>query len=251
MNRYTVITGASSGIGRAAAELFAKRGRNLILTARREDRLEKMQSEFRREYPETDTLIYKADLSVKEQAYQFYNFTKSYCVETWINNAGRGYIKKADQQDVDTVLEMIRLNVDAVTILSLLYIGDYKDLEGSTLINVSSVAGYTLYKVNNAYSASKFYVGAFTEGLAKELNGDGHPIRVKVLAPSGVMTEFASVATGRIVTEEMQKASGRKTMTADEMAGCLWTLYKSDKITGIVEKDHSFRMYDGVFSYIG
>ena len=79
---------------------------------------------------------------------------------------------------------MLRVNIESLTILSTLYVRDYADVEGTQLINVSSALGYVIAVGSVAYSASKYYVSAFTEGLAKELELKGAKIKAKVLAPA-------------------------------------------------------------------
>ena len=95
---------------------------------------------------------------------------------------------------------MLRVNIESLTILSTLFVRDYADVEGTQLINVSSALGYVIAVGSVAYSASKYYVSAFTEGLAKELELKGAKIKAKVLAPAVTETEFVknSIGHGRI-----------------------------------------------------
>ena len=88
--KYTVITGASSGIGYEAAKAFAERGKNLVITARRKDRLEILKQEILWKHPDLDIVIKSTDLSVLENVYQLYEGLRDYEIETWINNAGFG-----------------------------------------------------------------------------------------------------------------------------------------------------------------
>ena len=88
--KYTVITGASSGIGYETAKAFAGRGKNLVIAARRRDNLEMLKKEILKECPDLDVVIRSTDLSVPENAYQFYEGLKDYGIETWVNNAGFG-----------------------------------------------------------------------------------------------------------------------------------------------------------------
>lgn len=88
--KYTVITGASSGIGYEAANAFAARGKNLIVTARRRDRLDALQEEIAELNSAVNVVIREADLSSNEETIALYESLKDYNIETWINNAGRG-----------------------------------------------------------------------------------------------------------------------------------------------------------------
>ena len=88
--KYTVITGASSGIGRETAKAFANRGKNLIVAARRTENLEALKREILEQHPTLDVVIRTVDLSVLENVYQFYSSLKDFQLETWVNNAGFG-----------------------------------------------------------------------------------------------------------------------------------------------------------------
>ena len=142
--KYTVITGASSGIGYETAKAFAGRGKNLVIAARRRDNLEMLKKEILKECPDLDVVIRSTDLSVPENAYQFYEGLKDYEIETWVNNAGFGNYDSVADQDLGKIGAMLHLNIEALTILSSLFVRDYKEAEGAQLINVSSAGGYTI-----------------------------------------------------------------------------------------------------------
>jgi len=116
--KYTAITGASSGIGYATAKAFAKRGKNLIIVARREDELEKLKKEVFELNSTLEVIIKVCDLSVLSNVYQLYEGLKDYCIETWINNAGFGNYNSVAKQDLKKIETMLRLNVEALTVLS-------------------------------------------------------------------------------------------------------------------------------------
>ena len=141
---YTVITGASSGIGYETAKAFAARGRNLVVAARRQDNLEALKKEILSNYPVQDVVVRATDLSVMENVYQFYESLMEYPLDTWINNAGFGNYDSVAHQDLRKIENMLHLNLEALTILSSLFVRDYKDTEGTQLINISSCGGYTI-----------------------------------------------------------------------------------------------------------
>ena len=85
--RYTVITGASSGIGCETAKAFADRSKNLIIAARRTENLETLKREIAEQYPALDVVVRTVDLSVLENVYQFYSSLKGFQLETWVNNS--------------------------------------------------------------------------------------------------------------------------------------------------------------------
>ena len=142
--RYTVITGASSGIGYETAKVFAERGSHLIIAARRKGRLENLKQEISVLYPSIDVVIKTTDLSISNNAFRFYEDVKTYPLKTWINNAGFGNYDSVSHQDLKKIQQMLHLNVEALTILSSLFVRDFKDTEGTQLINISSCGGYTI-----------------------------------------------------------------------------------------------------------
>ena len=153
--KYTVITGASSGIGYEAAKAFAERGKNLVIIARRGNNLERLKREILEKSPDLDIVIRSTDLSIPENVYQLYEGLKEYEIETWINNAGFGNYDSVAHQDLKKIGAMLHLNIEALTILSSLYVRDYKDTE---------------------------------------LEETGAKMKVKVLAPAATRTEFGMVA---------------------------------------------------------
>jgi len=234
-NKYTVITGASSGIGYATAKAFAARGRNLVIAARSEDKLQALKDEISRDCPAVDVVLRPVDLSVLENVYQFYSSLQKLRLETWINNAGFENYDSVARQDLGKTGAMIRLNVEAPTILSSLYVRDYRDVPGTQLINVSSCGGYTIVPTAVTYCATKFYVSAFSEGLARELIESGAKLRAKVLAPAATRTEFGKKAN-HVETYDYDKAFGTY-HTSGQMAAFLLRLYDSDSTLGIVDRE--------------
>jgi hypothetical protein len=145
---------------------------------------------------------------------------------------------------------MLNLNIEALTILSSLYVCDYKDVEGTQLINISSFGGYTIVPTAVTYCAAKFYVSTFTEGLARELEETGAKMKAKVLAPAATKTEFGMVANN--VSEYDYDKSFGTYHTGKQVAGFLLELYDSEKVVGLVDRESfSFRLADPLFPYAG
>lgn len=248
--KYTVITGASSGIGYEAAKAFAKRGKNLVIIARRKDNLERLKQEILEKSPDLDIVIRSTDLSISENVYQLYEGLREYEIETWINNAGFGNYDSVAHQELKKIGAMLHLNIEALTILSSLFVRDYKDAEGTQLINISSCGGYTIVPTAVTYCAAKFYVSTFTEGLAWELEEEGAKMKAKVLAPAATKTEFGMVAND--VREYDYDKSFGTYHTSQQVAGFLLELYDSEKAVGLVDRENfSFRLADPLFPYAG
>ncbi|MBC1211819.1 SDR family NAD(P)-dependent oxidoreductase [Listeria booriae] len=247
--KYTVITGASSGIGYETALAFAARGKNLVIVARRKAELEELKNAALTINPELDIKIKTTDLTVTENVYELYEGLKELELETWINNAGFGNFDLVGEQKLTKIESMLHLNIEALTILSSLFVRDYADVEGTQLINISSRGGYNIISNAVTYCATKFYVSAFTEGLAQELITTGAKMRAKVLAPSATETEFAQRATD---TDSFDYEKGMaKFHTSKEMAGFLLDLYDNEKIVGLVNgRDFTFELQDPQFTYV-
>ncbi|MFB5675894.1 SDR family NAD(P)-dependent oxidoreductase [Paenibacillus terreus] len=246
--QYTVITGASSGIGYETALAFAARGKNLIIVARRLDKLEELKSKVKEINSDLDVVVVTSDLSVTDQAYNLYKDLKRYQIETWINNAGLGEGAFVADQKLEKVENMLRVNIESLTILSTLYVRDYADVEGAQLINVSSALGYAIAVGSVTYSASKYYVSAFTEGLAKELELRGAKLKAKILAPAITESEFAQKS---IDAEAFDfKANMPKYHTAKEMAGFMVELYDSNEVVGIVDQNYTFNLRGQIYPVI-
>ena len=247
---YTVITGASAGIGAAAARAFAARGHSLILIARRTARLTALREELLAAHPTLDIIIKTADLSEPDSVMQVYHEVKGLPLRTWINNAGFGSYGAIGAQDLGKIRQMIHLNIEALTMFSSLFVRDFADTDGTQLINISSVGGYLIVPSVVTYCATKFYVSAFTEGLAQELAARGAKLRAKLLAPAATQTEFGAVANDN-PAYDYDRAFGTY-HTSAQMAEFLLALYDSDAVLGIVDRETlAFRLTAPQLPYAG
>lgn len=238
MNNYIVITGASGGIGEASAKLFASKGKNLILVARREQQLNEIKANIQTAFPDVDVVVKAFDLSQIEQLPKLYQELTQYPIETWINNAGFGMLETVKEHDLDRVLDMIKLNIEALTVLSILFVKDFADVDGAKLINISSAAGYNIAPLATTYCGTKYFVSAFSEGLAYEMKMTGAKLQVKVLAPASTKTDFAKTAMqDDSITYGEDSLYFSKFNTAEEMAEFLYQLYASDKVVGLVNHE--------------
>ena len=190
MKKYAVVTGASSGIGAEFAKFLSKMGYDLILVARREDKLVELSKSLK-----SESVIIQADLSKQEDVYALYNEVKHYNVHVFINNAGFGDCGYFPSTDLDKDVEMISVNVMAVHILSKLMIGYFDNKGGGYLLNVASSAGILPAGPYMAtYYATKNYVVSLTRAISHELKENGSNVYIGALCPGPVNTEFNSVA---------------------------------------------------------
>lgn len=194
-----VITGASSGIGRDIAMLLADMGYDLILVARRKDRLEKLALS-------TNAKIFCTDLSKAENCRSLYDFCRDRDVEILVNNAGFGDFGEFALSDAEKELEMIDLNIKAVHILTKLFLKDFLAKNNGRILNVASAAGFMpAGPLMGTYYATKAYVLTLTRSIAKEIENTG--VTISALCPGPVKTEFNDVAG-------VEFASGGITSTA-------------------------------------
>ncbi|MBX4271521.1 SDR family NAD(P)-dependent oxidoreductase [Clostridium estertheticum] len=249
-NKYTVITGASSGIGYETAKAFAKRGKNLVIVARNKGNLEKLKTEILNDNSSLNVIVKDTDLSIIKNVYKLYQDLKPYQLETWINNAGFGDYDSVANQNLEKIETMLRLNVEALVILSSLFVHDYQNIEGSKLINVSSAGGYIIVPTAVTYCASKFFVSTFTEGLARELEASNAKLQAKVLAPAATRTNFGNVANN-IEVYDYDKSFGTY-HTSKEMADFLLKLHDSCEVVGAISRESfEFELLSPLFNYAG
>lgn len=193
-NIYAVVTGASSGIGTELAKVLARQGYDMILVARRRDRLEKLRKYLSAKYG-TDSVIIEEDLSSVEGCKRLYEKVSGYEVEVFINNAGFGDAGSFTETDLDKDLQMIDVNVRAVHVLTKLMAGYFREKNGGYLLNVASSAGlFPAGPYMATYYATKAYVTSLTSALAEELREEGSDVYVGALCPGPVNTEFNNVA---------------------------------------------------------
>ena len=190
MKKYTLITGASRGIGKVFAKALAQRKKNLILVARSENELQKVAKELSSKYS-VEAIAIKLDLSKLNSSEELFDKTKNYKIETLINNAGFGVTSDFSKNNPSELEKMLLLNIVTLTKLSRLYLEQLKENKGC-LINVSSRAGFQPIPFMAAYAASKAYVLHLSEALYEELKDEG--VHVMALCPGATETAFWEVA---------------------------------------------------------
>ena len=170
---YALVTGASAGIGLEIARYLAVKGYDLILTARREDRLQKVRRQILDKYPDRKVLVIPADLSRREECLRLFEEScagaGSENIDFVVNNAGMGVYGRFLETDLEKELTLIDLNVTSVHILSKLFLRLMVKNGHGILLNVGSCAGFTSGPTFSSYYASKNYVVRLTEAIHEEL----------------------------------------------------------------------------------
>lgn len=192
MTTWTLITGASEGLGVEFARLAARNGRNMILTARSEDKLQALATELRS--PEVDVVVIPADLNDMAQVNQMWaQASKDRQIDYLINNAGLGSKDAfADAESWDRELASINVNMLALTQLMKLAIAHMAVQRSGRILNVASVAAFVPGPNMAVYHATKAYVLSLSEAVRHELRGTG--ITVTALCPGATQTQFFEAA---------------------------------------------------------
>jgi len=213
-NKVVIITGASSGIGEATAKLLAKQGAQLVLAARREDRLKTLQQEIEQlggkaVYQVTDvTDASQVDALAKLAQDTFGS------VDVLVNNAGLMPLSKLNKNKQDEWNTMVDVNIKGVLYGIGAVLPYMREQKRGHIINISSVAGHDVMPSSAVYSGTKFAVRAITEGLRKEESVENN-IRATIISPGAVDTELKD----HITDEEIKQGIGDlKAMDADAIA---------------------------------
>lgn len=188
-----LVTGASSGIGRDIARSLAKHGINVIITARRRDRLEELKAELIRNYG-VKVQIIAADLSDTKQCIELHRRVKKYGIDIFVNNAGFGEFGEFTESDLKRELEMLDVNVKAFHTLFKLFLQDFKKRDYGFILNTASSAGFFPGPFFSSYYASKAYVVRMTQAVHEELRREHSNVSLSMLCPGPVQTEFLDKA---------------------------------------------------------
>lgn len=192
-----LITGGSSGIGREMALYLGELGYDLILVARRKERLEELKNRI-----STNVTIYDYDLSIEENIYKLHQKVQKEKIDLLVNNAGFGLFGMFRETNLDRELEMINLNIKAYHIMTKLFLNDFMKRNEGHILNVASAAGFLAGPGLNTYYATKNYVAKLSMALYEELRREKSSVHISVLCPGPVATEFNKVAKGTFQVEE-------------------------------------------------
>lgn len=222
MNQIVLITGATSGIGKACAERFAAGGFNLIITGRRQDRLDALKKSI-----EDQSGVKVLPLCFDVQNREAVNAAIEGLPADWkkinilVNNAGlalgRDSFEDADMNDWETMLDT---NVHGLLYVSRAVLPFMIGQKGGHIINMGSVAGKEVYEKGNVYCASKFAVDAISKAMRIDLLK--HGIKVTSINPGAVETEFSLVRFKGDASVAASAYDGLTPLTAADIAETVW-----------------------------
>ena len=182
-----LITGASSGLGKDFAVKLSNMGYDLILVSRNKKELEKVANNVK-----TKVQIEILDLSSKENCIKLFNKHKN--IDLLINNAGYGLFGEFSKTSLDKELNMIDLNINAVHILTKLYLQEMIKKDEGRILNVASTAAFLPGPLMSTYYSTKSYVYSLTTAIFEELRRIKSNVKISVLCPGPVNTNFNNIA---------------------------------------------------------
>jgi uncharacterized protein len=194
MNRIVLITGASGGIGQAFAEIFAREGYDLVLVARREDKLSAIKNALETQYQISVEVIVK-DLTQTDAPEEIFSFLsiKKKPISILVNNAGFGDFGKFADADWSKQYDMVQLNITAMMQMTKLFLKPMQEAGYGKILNLASVAAFQPGPLMSVYYASKSFILSFSEALSRELKGSG--VTVTALCPGPTKTGFEDAAS--------------------------------------------------------
>ncbi len=234
-SKLVFITGASSGIGQACAILLAKQGYNLILAARRLDKLLTLKSELENNY---NVQVHTIKLDVRNR--QDVEEAIANLPEDWqninalINNAGLALgLSTIDNGNVDHWDTMIDTNVKGLLYVTKSILPFMLSQKGGHIINIGSIAGKEVYANGNVYCATKHAVDAITKSLRLDLSTI--PIRVSAVNPGAVETEFSIVRFEQDIERAKAVYKGYENLVANDIAEAVWFIMSRPENVNINE----------------
>ena len=190
-----LVTGASSGIGRDMARILNDLGYDLVIVARDKEKLKELKGDLNSKNNRIVDVIVK-DLSKEDECISLYNEVKEKYefVDIVINNAGFGLCGRFTETSLEKEIAMIDTNIKAVHILTKLFLKDMVKKDKGRILNVSSIAGFMPGPLMATYYSTKNYVLRLTQSIKEELNKSKSNVKISVLCPGPVNTNFNDVA---------------------------------------------------------
>jgi short-subunit dehydrogenase len=226
-HKAAVVTGASSGIGAVYADRLASRGYDLILVARRADRLASLAEKLTKAYGvKVQALV--ADLGKDDDVAKVEKvLMENTSVELLVNNAGLARLTPFMKHSLNDTLSQISLNVTALTRLTQAVLPRFVECDAGTIINVASVLAVHSLPISAVYSGTKAYVLAFSRGLQEELANTG--VKVQIVLPASTATELWTESVSSVPLSALRQES---IMSAEDMVDAsLAGLDKGETIT--------------------
>ena len=236
MSRVVVITGASSGIGASLAHQLGKLGDSLVLAARRRDRLEEVA---RAAHPSAVTVVTDVTRRAEVERLRDKAIDAFGHVDVWINNAGRG-IKKSVQiltdEDIDAILDV---NLKSAIYGMQAILPHFKERGTGHIVNISSMLSRVPYiTFRSIYSAAKSALNTLTANLRMELRATHPGIKVSLVMPGPVATEFAATVIGATPDTKTTAPPGVVIQSADEVAACIVDVLENPVAEVYTNPDH-------------
>ena len=199
------------------ARYLASLGWDLVVVARRSERLLSLKEELK----DVDVMCITADLSDKDECYRVYEETKGVEIDMLINNAGFGLAGEFVSTDLDTELKMIDTNITALHILTKLYLNDFVKRDSGIILNVASSASFMAGPLLNTYYATKNYVYRLSEAIYQELREKKSKVKISILCPGPIQTEFLDVANVGFVIKGLKSEDVAKLAVDKALKGKL------------------------------
>jgi 3-hydroxy acid dehydrogenase / malonic semialdehyde reductase len=235
IEKRVLITGASSGIGEACARAFAAQGANLVLAARRQERVDELAKSFTRAHG-IDARAYRLDVTDRSAVSAFVDELESddLLPDILVNNAGKGMgLDKLHEGDIADWEDMIDTNIKGLLYMSRAIIPYMVARNSGHVINIGSVAGRWVYPKGAVYSATKSAVHALTEGMNIDLLGT--KVRVSSVDPGLVETEFSEVRFHGDTQRAKAAYAGTTPLTPDDIADAVTYVANAPEHVDILE----------------
>ena len=220
MSKTVLITGATSGFGKAAAKVFAENGHNLIITGRRQERLESLSSALKEKHS-IDVITLCFDVRDNDAVVLAIKSLSNKKIDVLINNAGLASgINKIQDGLLDDWEKMIDTNVKGLLYVSRAIIPLMIEQQSGHIINIGSTAGKEAYEKGNVYCATKHAVDALSKSMRIDLLGKG--IKVSQICPGAAETEFSEVRLHGDINAAKKVYEGYEPMSAEDVASIIY-----------------------------
>ncbi|GAK48259.1 short-chain dehydrogenase/reductase SDR [Secundilactobacillus oryzae JCM 18671] len=221
MSKVIVITGASSGIGEATAKKLADNGNQVVVSARREDRLKQLVAKI--EAAGGQAVYHVTDVTKREEVADLAKFAVDTYgkIDVWMNNAGLMPQSTLDRYKIDEWDRMIDVNIKGVLYGIAAALPYMREQKSGHIINTSSVAGHAVHPGGSVYSATKFAVRVISEGLRQEEALAESNIRISVISPGAVATELPDTITDPDTKKRVDKLYEDFAIDAERVAAAV------------------------------